>query len=210
MHDGYVTTSGTLRPDMALGLKRRNTAFAYATAVWLIVCLGMARLPETFVDRIRRNRPLDTTQSGWVYRLLVVMALVQAFYVGFVLLRSERVQRARERDPKLARMSRAEVVASAARNAAGITLLTLVYGVSAFAITGERGGFWLFALVTGAQLAWYFRQVGEVSRWISFQPEFVAERPAAEGEPHASGSGAHPYTPPLARGVDVDEPTKGP
>jgi hypothetical protein len=189
---------------MALGKERRNIAFAYATAVWLIVCLAMARLPETFVERLRRNRPLDATQSGWVYRLLVIVAIAQALYVGFVLLRPERVQKARESDPKLARMSRAEVVASTARNAAGISLLTLVYGISAFAITGERGGFWLFALVTGAQLAWYFRQVGEISRWISFQPEFVAERSPAEGETRAL-EGPHSYIPPLARGVDLDD-----
>jgi hypothetical protein len=107
-------------------------------------------------------------------------------------------------------MSRAEIVASAARNAAGITLLTLVYGLSALAITGGRGGFWLFALVTGAQLAWYFRQIGELSRWISFQPEFVADRPAADdGEPRPE-TGAHPYTPPLARGADPVEPVEDP
>ena len=189
---------------MALGLKRRNTAFAYATAVWFIVCLAMFRLPETFVARLRQNRPFDATQSGWVYRLLVVVAVAQAAYVGFVLLRSERIQKAREKDPKLAAMSRAEVVASAARNAAGIALLTLVYGVSAFAITGERGGFWLFALLTLAQLAWYFRQVGEMAKWISFQPEFVADIAAAEGSVPASENEAD-HAPPLARGVDADD-----
>jgi hypothetical protein len=166
----------------------------------------MLRLPGSFVDRLRQNRPLDSNQSGWVYRLLVVMAIAQALYVGFVLLRPERIQKAREKDPKLAGMSRAEVVASTARNAAGVSLLTLVYGVSAFAITGERGGFWLFALVTLAQLAWYFRQVGEISRWISFQPEFAAEAPAEEGEPRVREGLAQTYTPPLARGVDTDDP----
>ena len=128
--------------------------------------------------------------------------------MGFVLLRPERVQKARERDPKLARMSRAEVVASAARNAAGITLLTLVYGISALAITGERGGFWLFALLTGAQLAWYFRQVGEISRWISFQPEFVPQPSPDEGESRGGEGRPHVYTPPLARGVDIEEPSR--
>ena len=193
---------------MALGLKRRNTAFAYATAVWFIVCLAMFRLPETFVARLRQNRPFDSTQSGWAYRLMVIVAVAQAAYVGFVLLRPERIQKAREKDPKLAAMSRAEVVASTARNAAGIALLTLVYGVSAFAITGERGGFWLFALLTLAQLAWYFRQVGEVARWISFQPEFVADRPAAEASPAPSANEADAYAPPLARGVDTDDSSR--
>ncbi|MGH2754317.1 MAG: hypothetical protein ACRDLB_07765 [Actinomycetota bacterium] len=193
---------------MALGLKRRNTAFGYATAVWLILCLAVARLPEPFVDRLRRNRPLDAGQSGWVYRLLVIIAIAQAFWVGFVLLRSEKVQKAREQDPKLARMSRAEVVASTGRNAAGIALLTMVYGLSAFAITGERGGFWLFALLTGAQLAWYFRQVGQIASWISFQPEFVPERATAGLETRGGEIESHGYTPPIARGLELDEHTQ--
>jgi fatty acid desaturase len=51
------------------------------------------------------------------------------------------------------------LIVSVAWTTAGIASLTLVYGVAAFALTGLRGGFWLFVVVELLQGAWYFRHV---------------------------------------------------
>jgi hypothetical protein len=181
---------------------RRVGPFGWATAIAVILTVALMRLPETFVEQLRRNRPLTNAQAGWTYRLLAIVAFAQAAYVGFVLLRPERVRDARTSDAKLMRMSRDEVVASVARNAASISLLTLVYAFSTFALTGERGGYWLFFTLVVAQLAWYFRQVGEVAAFMEFQPEFVSGAPetTALGGDDEEDSGAH-YSPPMARGV---------
>lgn len=152
----------------------RRIPFLWASATLAIVSIAVARLPESFVAQLRRNRPFDMSQSGWLYRLLVLVAIGQAFYVGLVALRTEKVGDARAKDPKLGNMSRGEFVRSIARTAAVLGLLTLVYGLSAFGLTGERGGFWLFVLVSMAQLAWYFRQVGQITEWLRFQPEFAS------------------------------------
>lgn len=177
----------------------RRPSFAVATALLVIVSIAVARLPESFVEQLRRNRPFDMSGSGWLYRLLAGVAIAQAFYVGFVALRTEKVGEARSKDQKLAHMTRSETVRSVARNAAAIALLTLVYGLSALALTGERGGYWLFAFVTLLQLAWYYRQVGQIAAWIEFQPEFGAdvsvEQAQDTGEDHV---------PPLARGVTTE------
>ena len=159
---------------------RRNGPFLVAASVGGIVTLALFRLPESFVAQLRRNRALDVGAAGWAFRLLVLAALAQAIYVGFVVLRSERVQKAREQDQKLQKMSKPEIIASTAGNAAGVSLLTLVYGLSAFALTGERGGFWAFVTIFLAQLAWYYRSVGVIAAWMEFQPEFVAEGPALD------------------------------
>lgn len=187
----------------------RNLPLSVGLGLLFIVSLAVARLPESFVDQMRRNRPFDISQSGWLYRLLAIVAFAQAAYIGFVLLRTDRVQRARERDSRLARMTKREVMASIAWNAVGMALLTLVYGLSAFALTGERGGYWLFAFLCLLQLAWYFRQVGEIDRWIAFQPEFAAESGAGESRiPEDRLEPVH-YVPPLARGVSAVHDEEG-
>jgi hypothetical protein len=155
-------------------LPRSKRPFAIATSVAVIVTLTVFRLPDLVVDQLRRNRVFDSGQAGWLYRLLALAAAAQAAYIGFVLLRSERVEEAWKRDPKLTRMHRSEVFSSVVRNAAGMPLLTLVYGITAFVLTGERAGFWLFVVLTAAQIAWYYRQVGIVGRWLGFQPEYIA------------------------------------
>jgi hypothetical protein len=75
-------------------------------------------------------------------------------------------------------------------------LLTLVYGVASFYVTGQRGGFWLFVVVGAAQTAWYYRQVGQVARWVVQQPEadLATERRPPSWQPEPPD-----YSPPLGR-----------
>lgn len=172
---------------------RSPIPFLWSFGVLLVVSIAVARLPQTFVEQLRRNRALDGAQAGWAYRLLVLMAVLQAAYAGFVMLRADKVGAARSKDLKLARMSRGEVAGVVQRNAAGIPLLTLVYGLTAFVLTGERGGFWLFPLIVVLQLAWHFRQTGDIVAWLEFQPEFAAPRdevitPSARPDPHRRAS----------------------
>lgn len=183
--------------------RRRNPVFIFGTAVLAITTLALMRLPETFVEQIRRNRPFDISQSGWIYRGMVLVAIAQAAYIGFVLLRVEKVQTARSRDPKLAQMGKPELMSSVARNAVGTALLTLVYGGSAFALTGERAGYWLFASLTAAQLAWYFLQCGRIAAWLEFQPEFVVQEGTHDPAPGQNDESDH--LPPLARGVATSD-----
>lgn len=172
-------------------------------AVVGVVTLAVMRLDETFVEQLRRNRPFDGGQSGWIYRLIAIAAVAQALYVGFAVLRSERVKVARERDEKLARLGRGELVRSVARNAAATAGLSLVYGLSAFALTGERAGFWLFFVLVLLQLAWYYRSCGQIAAFMSYQPEFVTSgHESAGGSAHLEETAGHPYSPPIARGVD--------
>lgn len=176
---------------------RRRGPFIVLLIVTAIVSLAVLRLPDTFLTQINDHRPLDDDQAGWAYRLLVFIAVAQAVYGAFGVLQSERVRKARERDDKVRAMSREEIVVSLARNAAGMCGLTLVYGIAALGLTGQRGGFWLFPGLVLIQSAWYYRQVGEIAKWIEFQPAFVAtETPTPGWSP-----GPPDYTPPIARGL---------
>ncbi len=179
--------------------RRRNPVFIFGTAVLAITTLALMRLPEALVEQLRRDRPFDISQSGWIYRGMVFVAVAQAAYIGFVLLRVEKVQTARSRDPKLAQMGKPELMSSVARNAVGTALLTIIYGGSAFALTGERAGYWLFATLTAAQLAWYFMQCGRIAAWLEFQPEFVVQEGTHDPTPAQDDERDH--MPPLARGV---------
>jgi hypothetical protein len=176
---------------------RRRGPFIVLLIVLAIVCLAVFRLPGSLLAQINDHKPLDDAQAGWAYRLLVLMTLAQAVYGGFAVLQTERVRRARERDDKVRAMSREEIVVSLARNAAGICGLTLVYGLAALGLTGQRGGFWLFPGLAAVQAAWYYRQVGEIARWIEFQPAFIAP----ESRKSDWDSGPPDYAPPIARGL---------
>ena len=155
--------------------RRRPAPFLVTLAIALVVSIAVFRLPEEFVASLRRNRPLGNDGSGWVFRLISIAAVLQALYVGLALLRPEKVEAARRKDQKLARMTRSELLHSVSRNAASIAALTLVYALSAFLITGERGGYWLFVVLLVAQVALYYRQVGTIETWLSFQPEYVTD-----------------------------------
>ena len=160
-----------------------------------IVCVAMARLPDSLVTSIERERTLSITAAGWAYRLLAFVAVAQALYGGFVVFRIEHVKRSRAKDPKAAAMTRARVITSLSRNAAGMVLLTLIYGLAAFGVTGERGGFWLFPFLCLVQGAWYFREIGAVARWLGFQPDTEIEViPEAVWKREPAD-----YSPPIAR-----------
>ncbi|MDQ4144493.1 MAG: DUF3329 domain-containing protein [Actinomycetota bacterium] len=177
-------------------LRRRWTPLLVVAAVLAIAFLAMARLPESYVAQLARSRPLGRDQADWAYRLLAFAAFAQAVYGGFVLLHSDRIHELRTNDERVAAMSRERVLALVIRNAAVTIFLTFVYGIAAFFITGQRGGFWLFALLTVLQGAWYFRQVNVVARFLEFQRDPEPPRP--------SGAWREPpqdYTPPIVRGL---------
>lgn len=182
-------------------LKRRIPPYAALGVLALIVCAIVIQIPETFLTQLERNRPLTDPQAGWAYRLIAFFAVIQILYGGFSVFRIERLQIARTRDQILARMTPERVVTSLSRTAAGMVLLTLVYGLATMAITGLRGGFWLFPVLAVAQGAWYYREIGQIARWGSFQPP-QAETDPARGAWHPPGPG---HVPALARGMRVIE-----
>lgn len=178
-------------------LGRRTRPFAVFLVLIGIVCLAVLRLPDTFLALLDRNSPFTTAQTGWAYRLLAFAAVAQALYGGFVLLRPDHIEEARKKDPKLAARPRSQLVGIVARTAAAMTFFTVLYGLAAFGVSGQRGGFWLFPLLALAQGAWYFRQVGQIGSWMGFQPEAGSDAP-----PRGLWQREPPdYCPPLARGL---------
>lgn len=172
---------------------RARQPFAVTAVALAVVTLAVFRLPESFVAVLERNALLRGASAGWAFRIMALVAVGQAAYAGFIVLRPERVEVALENEPSLREGGFARVARSMAWNAAGIAALTLVYGIAAFAVTGERAGFWLFALIGLAQIAWYYRLTGTIVEWLRFQPR---------AEPGSNGAGkAPPYCPPLARGL---------
>ncbi len=177
--------------------ERRRPAFLFAAAIIAIVSVAVARLPDSLVNAIERNRFLSTPAAGWAYRLLAFFAIALIVYGGFFVFRIDQVKKSRTEDPKVAAMPRVRVVQSLSRNAAGMVLLTFIYGLAAFGVTGERGGFWLFPFLCCLQAAWYFREIGDVARWLGFQPDTaVAVVPEAVWKREPPD-----YCPPIARSL---------
>lgn len=186
---------------MRAQVTRPRRPFGVALAVLAIVAVAVFRLPDSLLVQIQNNGPFTSVQADWAYRLLAFAAAAQAVFVGFVVLRIERVQNSIEKDPKLAEMSKDQIAASLGRAGAGMAMLTLLYGLSALFISGQRAGFWLFVMLTMIQLAWYFRQTGAISQWLEFQPEPTPHRirDVWRREPPD-------YVPPLTRGLTGSEP----
>jgi len=182
-------------------LARRRGPFLAVVTFGALVCIAVLAIPEPFLEQIERNRPLNDSQVGWIYRLLAIAAAVQVLYGGFRVFRIERVQTAREHDPRVAAMPREKLIASLSRNAAGMIALTLIYGLATTMVSGLRGGFWLFPVLALAQGAWYYREIGQVARWDAFQPEPVTEDP--DKKPWDPYPGNH--VPVLARGLKARE-----
>jgi hypothetical protein len=140
----------------------RRMPFGVAAAALLIVSVAVFRLPQAFVADMQRDGVLTGDAADVAFVLFAAAGVAQAAYGGFVLLSPERIETALAADARLAAAPRAAAITSVAWNAAGIASLTLVYGVAAFALTGLRGGFWLFVVMELLQGAWYYRLVGVV------------------------------------------------
>jgi hypothetical protein len=179
-------------------LERRWTPFLVVAAILAIVYLTMSQLPESLVAQLARNRALGSSQTDWAYRLLAFAAIAQATYGGFVLLHPERIQKLRSADSRVATMPRERVLVLVTRTAAVMVLMTAVYGLVSFGLSGQRGGFWLFAVLSVLQGAWYVHQVNVVADYLGFQPEPAPHRalPTWEQPPPD-------YVPPIARGLEV-------
>lgn len=193
--------AGTLGGVEELLVRRRWPFLAFG-AVGIVACIVVASLPDSLLAQMERNRALNSGQAGWAYRLLVLFALAAAAYTMFRVFTVDSVKRAQERDAAKGRAMPVErVVDSLSQNAASVPLLTIVYGVASVFFTGQRGGFWLFPLIALGQGAWHYRSVGEIVRWLSFQPE-----PEPEEEISTEWKREPPdYCPPLARGLIVAE-----
>lgn len=172
---------------------RRRGPFLAAGVAFIIVCIAVLALPDPFLRNIERNGPLDNVQAGWAYRLLALFAAAQLAYAGWSIFRIERLEDARSRDARLAGLSKPEVVTSLARTAAALVLFTLVYGLASIAVTGQRGGFWLFPVFAIAQAAWYYREIGQIASWDALQVGQDRPEPWHREPPD--------YTPPTARGL---------
>lgn len=188
---------------METRLERRWTPLVIVAAILAIAYMAMARLPESYVAQLARSRPLESAQADWAYRLLVFAAIVQALYGGFVLLHTDRIGDVLGGEGRRAGLTRQRILTLVVRNAATLITLTFVYGLAAFVITGQRGGFWLFAFLTLLQGAWYLRQVNEIAKFLDFQQEPKPERT------QSTWRKAPPdYSPPIARGLQPPAPNQ--
>ena len=190
---------------MSHRVERNWTLFWVVAAIMAISFAALARLPESLVAQMSRNRPFfDTTeQADWAYRILVIVAAAQAIYGAFIVLQVDRVRGAMDADPRLSLASRQRVLTVVTRTAAGMILLTLVYGFVAFWFTGQRGGFWLFAFIGVVQLLWYLHQVNSIAGYLEWQKDPVAA-PTDDGWHLPSAD----YSPPIVRGLGP--PSTGP
>ena len=192
--------------DMSRRVERNWTLFWVVAVIMALAFLALARLPESLVAQMTRNRPFfeTTAQADWAYRILAIVAAAQAIYGAFSILQVDRVRQAMDADPRFSTASRQRVLTVVTRTAAGMILLTLLYGLVAFWFTGQRGGFWLFAFIGVVQLLWYLRQVGSIAAYLDWQRD---PAPVA-----AEDDGWRPpppdYLPPIARGLGP--PTVGP
>jgi hypothetical protein len=180
-------------------VRRRRWPFLGFGAAGLVACIVVAALPESLVAQMERNRALNSGQAGWAYRLLVLFALAAAAFSMFRAITIEAVKRSQARSEKARSLPPERIVDSVSQNAAALPLLTIVYGVASLIFTGQRGGFWLFPLIALGQGAWHYRSVGEIARWLTFQPE-----PEPEDEVSTEWRREPPdYCPPLARGLQA-------
>ena len=181
--------------------QQRRVPFGIAIAVLAILTVAVFRLPEAFVAQLERSARLIGSQADWAFRLLLAVAVGQAAYAAFMVLRVDRVRSSIAADERLRRKARPALMASISRNAAAIPLLTLVYAIAFLWLTGRRAGVWAFVLIAVLQVGWYYRQTGEIGRWLMLEPEPPPERKAPWSRRDED------YCPPIARGLsDVPSP----
>jgi hypothetical protein len=182
-------------------LRRRRPAFVLVAVIVLLFGIAVFRLPDSLLTKVENASPLTVTQRLWLIRFLGFFAFAQALYVGLSVLRVETVRQARLED-RYAAMPFDQLVGALARNSAFAIWLTILYGFVGLALTGHRGSFLLFGVIALLQMAWYYRQTGEIARWLVLQIPPDASEPASgvwEREPDD-------YSPPLLRGMKPIEP----
>jgi hypothetical protein len=182
-------------------LRRRRPPFIIVAVVALVLAVAILRLPESLLVQLENSSPLSVSQRIWLIRLLGIFAFLQALYVGLSVLRVETVRQARM-DERYAAMPFDRLVGALARNSGFAIWLTIFYGLVGLALTGNRGAFWLFVAISVLQMGWYYRQTGEIARWLALQTQpdaLVAPLSIWEREPDD-------YTPPLLRGMKPVEP----
>ena len=150
---------------------RRRVPLAVAGVVVAMVSVAVFRLPELFVAGLRRDAFLQGPAATTAFWILLLIAIGQAAYVGFVVLRPEQVGEPRPGT------SVGRLASTVAWTAATLVGLTLVYGLAMFFLTGLRAGYWAFVGLMAVQLAWYYRAVGDVLRWLARRPAPPPERP---------------------------------
>ena len=183
---------------------RRRVPLAVAALVVALVTVALFRLPELFVSQLRDDAPLQGGAGRTAFWILVVVAIGQAAYAGFRILRPEQLgepepvrlhpDRGKRRRPTIADPY-SRIASTVGWVAAGLVTLTLVYGVAMFGLTGLRAGFWVFVAIMSVQLLWYLRLTGDMLRWLNRQQD-----PPVEREPPWDRGDAD-YSPPIARGL---------
>jgi hypothetical protein len=177
----------------------RTPPFFVCGGIALVVTIAFFRLPETLVTQIEDRRIATGVVGDWTYRLLAGIAVFQAIYAGRAL-RIEKLKRFVP-DGRVDVTAFAPLYKSLARNSAIAVLLTFVYLLAAFFVTGGRASMWFFVAVGAAQWAWYYRQLGKVAEWLESQPRPLPEPPDWAAAPPDPAS----HVPPLARGLAVEE-----
>ena len=176
---------------------RRTGPFTVAGTIILVVSALVAGLPDSLLTQLMRDRILDGDQAGWAYRLLVLFALIEFVYGGYRVFRLEQASTSRIEDGRTAALSSERYISSLARTAALFVAFTVLYGLASIWLTGQRGGFWLFPLLAVAQLAWYYRSIGEIAVWEGRHRSVTPAHPGPEPWPRLLPG----YCPPITRGL---------
>lgn len=159
-------------------LQDRRAAFGMAAAVIALASAAVVSIPQATLRVYERDRGLAESQAAWAFRLLLLAAVIQAVYGG-------------------ATLGRAAGGATPG-TASGMVLLTIVYGIAAVAMTGERAIFWVWVGVAIVQGGWYYRMVGETTPG--------GDKGSTPSDAVVQWEPAGPdYCPPLARGLETPQ-----
>jgi hypothetical protein len=180
---------------MAKLARRRNAPFFIAGGIAVVVVVAFFRLPDTLIVQIEHRAPATGSGGDWIYRLLAVVAVLQGIYVGRML-RPDKVKRSLP-DGVVAPEELERLFAAASRSASVAISPTLVYGLTAFFLTGGRSAMWFFVVVMVAQGAWYYRQLGRLATWLGRIPG----PPPAPPRWLTWRSDPTGYVPPVTRGL---------
>lgn len=173
---------------------RRRVPFIVLGTAVAIVTVVIYLLPEPFVLRLQEDALLADAAGTWALRILLLVAVGQALFGGYRVLRVERLATL-EGERIASEPHRERPASTVAWVAAGLVVLTLLYWVATFTVTGLRADSWAFLAVLVVQALWYYRLAGDAARWLGEQ---VAP---PDGLKAAWDRGDSDYTPPIARGL---------